>query len=90
MNWDTIEGKWKQMKGSVKQQWGKLTDDDLDVIAGKKDVLVGKLQERYGITRDEATKQVRDWSPRGSMSENDTVEQELDISDDQIRRKRAS
>lgn len=90
MNWDTIEGKWKQMKGSVKQQWGKLTDDDLDVIAGKKDVLVGKLQERYGITRDEATNQVRDWSPRGSMNENDTVDQDLDISDDQIRRKRAS
>lgn len=90
MNWDTVEGKWKQMKGSVKQQWGKLTDDDLEVIAGKKDVLVGKLQERYGITRDEATKQVRDWSPRGSMNEDDTVDQDLDTSNDQIRRKRAS
>ena len=62
MNWDQIEGKWKQMKGSVKQKWGKLTDDDLDVIAGKQDQLAGKIQERYGITKEEATKQVREWS----------------------------
>jgi uncharacterized protein YjbJ (UPF0337 family) len=62
MNWDQIEGMWKQMKGSVKQKWGKLTDDDLDVIAGKQDQLAGKIQERYGITKEEAVKQVRDWS----------------------------
>jgi uncharacterized protein YjbJ (UPF0337 family) len=62
MNWDQIEGKWKQMKGSVKQKWGKLTDDDLDVIAGKQDQLAGRIQERYGITKEEAAKQVRDWS----------------------------
>ena len=62
MNWDQIEGKWKQMKGSVKQKWGKLTDDDLDVIAGKQDQLAGRIQERYGITKEEAVKQVRDWS----------------------------
>ena len=61
MNWDQIEGKWKQMKGSVKQKWGKLTDDDLDVIAGKQDQLAGKIQERYGITKEEAAKQVREW-----------------------------
>jgi uncharacterized protein YjbJ (UPF0337 family) len=61
MNWDQIEGKWKQMKGSVKQKWGKLTDDDLDVVAGKQDQLVGKIQERYGITKEEATKQLREW-----------------------------
>lgn len=61
MNWDLIEGKWKQMKGSVKQKWGKLTDDDLDVIAGKQDQLAGKIQERYGITKEEAAKQVREW-----------------------------
>jgi uncharacterized protein YjbJ (UPF0337 family) len=82
MNWDQIEGKWKQMKGSVKQQWGKLTDDDLDVVAGKKDVLVGKLQERYGITRDEAARQVRDWSPQGNETGVDTP--------DEYGRKRAS
>jgi uncharacterized protein YjbJ (UPF0337 family) len=60
MNWDQVEGKGKQMKGSVKQKWGKLTDDDLDVIAGKQQQLQGKIQERYGITREEAAKQIRD------------------------------
>ena len=49
MNWDQVEGKWKQMKGSVKEKWGKFTDDDLDVINGKRESLVGKLQERYGL-----------------------------------------
>jgi len=63
MNWDEAKGKWKQMKGSVKTQWGKLTDDDMDVIAGQRDVLVGKIQERYGIAKDAATKQVDDWNP---------------------------
>ena len=62
MNWDQIEGKWKQMKGTVKQKWGKLTDDDLDVIAGRQDQLAGKIQERYGITKEEAGKQIREWS----------------------------
>jgi uncharacterized protein YjbJ (UPF0337 family) len=71
MNWDQVQGKWKQFKGSVKQQWGKLTDDDLEVIDGQKDKLVGKLQERYGITREEATRQVRDWSPSGASSSNE-------------------
>jgi uncharacterized protein YjbJ (UPF0337 family) len=58
MNWDQVEGKWKQLKGSVKQKWGKLTDDDLDVVTGKRDQLVGKIQERYGITREEAQRQI--------------------------------
>ena len=62
MNWDQIEGKWKQMKGTVRQKWGKLTDDDLDVIAGKQDQLAGKIQERYGISKEEAAKQIREWS----------------------------
>jgi uncharacterized protein YjbJ (UPF0337 family) len=62
MNWDRIEGQWKQMKGSVKERWGKLTDDDLNVIGGKKDQLVGRLQERYGIAKDEAQTQVDDWN----------------------------
>lgn len=61
MNWDRIEGNWKQIKGSVKQQWGKLTDDHLDGIAGKRDQLVGKIQENYGIAQDEAERQVKDW-----------------------------
>jgi uncharacterized protein YjbJ (UPF0337 family) len=58
MNWDRIEGNWKQFTGRVKEQWGKLTDDDLDVIDGKKDQLVGKIQEQYGISKDEALRQV--------------------------------
>jgi uncharacterized protein YjbJ (UPF0337 family) len=61
VNWDIIEGKWKQMKGAVKQRWGKLTDDELDQLAGHRDKLVGKLQERYGINKDEAEKQVDEW-----------------------------
>ena len=52
MNWDRIEGQWRQMKGSAKERWGKLTDDDLNVIGGKKDQLVGRVQERYGIAKD--------------------------------------
>jgi uncharacterized protein YjbJ (UPF0337 family) len=62
MNWDQIEGKWKQMKGSAKQQWAKLTDDDLTFISGKKDELIGKIQERYGISREEAQRQADAWS----------------------------
>lgn len=61
MNWDRIEGNWKQMKGTAKLQWGKLTDDQLDKIAGKRDVLAGKIQETYGITKDEAEKQLATW-----------------------------
>jgi uncharacterized protein YjbJ (UPF0337 family) len=57
MNWDQIEGVWKQSKGKFREKWGKLTDDDLEVIAGKRDQLVGRLQERYGIAREEAEKQ---------------------------------
>lgn len=64
MNWDRIEGNWKQFKGNVKQQWGKLTDDQLDVIAGKRDILAGKIQESYGITKDEAEKQLAAWQER--------------------------
>ena len=61
MNWDRIEGNWKQFSGRVKEQWGKLTDDDIDVIGGKRDQLVGKIQESYGIGKDEAERQVDTW-----------------------------
>lgn len=64
MNWDIVEGNWKQFKGKAKEQWGKLTDDDLDVIAGKRDQLAGRVQEAYGVRRDEAEKQIRDWEDR--------------------------
>ncbi len=58
MNWDRIEGSWKQLKGKAKVQWGKITDDQLEVIGGKRDQLVGRVQEHYGIAKDEAERQV--------------------------------
>ena len=61
MNSDQIKGKWNQTKGKVQQQWGKLTDDDLDVIKGQRKELLGKVQERYGIEKEEAEKQVKKW-----------------------------
>ena len=64
MNRDRIEGNWKQLRGKVREQWGKLTDDQLDQIAGKRDQLVGRIQETYGIERDEAERQVTDWESR--------------------------
>ncbi len=61
MNWDRIEGNWKQVTGKAKVQWGKLTNDDFDVIAGKREQLAGKIQERYGVAKDEAEEQVSAW-----------------------------
>ena len=61
MNWDRIEGNWKQFTGKAKQQWGKLTDDDLTVVEGRRVELVGKIQESYGIAKDEAERQVDSW-----------------------------
>jgi uncharacterized protein YjbJ (UPF0337 family) len=61
MNWEQVKGNWKQAKGQVKKQWGKLTDDELDVISGNRDILVGRIQEAYGITREESERQVRTW-----------------------------
>jgi uncharacterized protein YjbJ (UPF0337 family) len=64
MNWDRVEGNWKQLTGKVKEQWGKLTEDDITVINGKQDQLVGRIQERYGIAKDEAERQVDSWVNR--------------------------
>lgn len=64
MNKDEIGGNWKQFKGTVKEKWGKLTDDDMTVIEGKRDQLVGKIQERYGYAKDQAEKEVKDWEHR--------------------------
>jgi uncharacterized protein YjbJ (UPF0337 family) len=61
MDWNRIAGNWKQFSGSVKQKWGKLTDDDLDVIKGQREQLEGKIQERYGIAKDQARRDVDDW-----------------------------
>ena len=72
MNWDQVEGKWKQFSGSIKERWGKLTDDDLTTIGGKKDQLVGRIQERYGISREEAHRQLDDYLNTQGTSERKT------------------
>ena len=61
VNWDQIKGSWNQAKGRVKEKWGQLTDDDLTMIEGQRDQLVVRIQERYGIAREEADRQVSDW-----------------------------
>jgi len=61
MNRDVLQGKWKQMKGRVRERWGELTNDDVDRMTGASEQLVGKIQERYGIARDEAQREVDDW-----------------------------
>ena len=69
MNWDEVAGKWSQMKGAVKEKWGKLTDGDIATIDGKRDQLVGKIQERYGTTKEAAEQQVNDWKMPSSNVE---------------------
>ena len=64
MNWDRVEGHWVQLRGKVREQWGKLTDDDVDVIAGRRDQLAGKIQERYGVAREEAERRIDAWQRR--------------------------
>lgn len=61
MNWDQIEGNWKKFSGKVREKWGDLTDDDIDKIAGKREQLLGRIQERYGINRAAAEDQVKEW-----------------------------
>ena len=61
MSWNRIEGNWKQLKGKVRETWGELTDDELDQIAGKRDILIGKIQEKYGIAQDEAEKRIKEF-----------------------------
>ncbi len=58
MNWEQVEGKWKQYAGKVREKWGKLTDADLEVIHGRREVLIGKIQEHYGVAKEEAHRQV--------------------------------
>jgi uncharacterized protein YjbJ (UPF0337 family) len=64
MNWDIIAGKWDQLKGDVKITWAKLSDDDVQAVSARKDQLVGRIQERYGMLRDEAERQVDSWIAR--------------------------
>lgn len=62
MNWEQISGGWKQVKGKAKEKWGKLTDDDLDVLQGRREQLVGKIQQRYGVAKDQAEREVDEWA----------------------------
>lgn len=64
MNSDTMAGNWKQLKGKMIEQWGKLTDDDLDVVAGRREQLLGKIQERYGLTKDQVEIQLKEFEAR--------------------------
>jgi len=61
MNWNLVEGKWKELKGMARAKWGKLTDDDLETVAGKKDELIGRIQQRYGMKKDAAEAEVDGW-----------------------------
>ncbi len=66
MNWQQIQGNWKQVTGKAKERWGKLTDDDLDVVAGRREQLAGKIQERYGIAKEEAETQLAEWERKAT------------------------
>jgi uncharacterized protein YjbJ (UPF0337 family) len=76
MNWTQFEGQWHQVKGNLKSKWAKLTDDDVQNVAGKKETLLGKIQERYGILKEEAEKQADEWiaklSPSKAEAKKDT------------------
>ncbi len=68
MNWDRIQGNWKQVVGKAKVQWGKLTDDELNLISGKREQLAGKIQERYGVAKEVADTQISDWASKADDS----------------------
>jgi uncharacterized protein YjbJ (UPF0337 family) len=94
MNSDQIEGKWKQVSGKVKEKWGKLTDDDLTVINGKKDQLVGRIQERYGIAKQEAEKQVDEFNhylnTQDTPAERREIDREAELRSEQREKKRGA
>jgi len=73
MNADTLKGQWHQLKGEIKTQWGKLTDNDLDQIAGQSEKLIGKLQERYGYARDRAEREFHDFDSGANRYDDDTT-----------------
>jgi uncharacterized protein YjbJ (UPF0337 family) len=78
-NWDRISGNWTQWKGRVRERWGKLTDDQLDVVAGRRDQLSGRIQEVYGVTKDEADRQLSNWQRNLAV---DYEETEIVLEDD--------
>jgi uncharacterized protein YjbJ (UPF0337 family) len=73
MNWDQVEGNWKQIKGKAREKWGKLTDNDWEQVAGKRDQLIGRIQERYGISREDAQRQADEWARAQTMEVHETV-----------------
>jgi uncharacterized protein YjbJ (UPF0337 family) len=72
MNEDTLKGQWTQLKGKAREKWGKLTNDDLDLIQGRAQQLVGQIQERYGVAREEAERQVKEWQVAESKTPSPT------------------
>jgi uncharacterized protein YjbJ (UPF0337 family) len=76
MNWDQVKGEWKQMKGQARTRWGKLTDDDLETAAGHRDQLEGRIQERYGIAKEQAEREVDEWH-RGLDRENEYAREDV-------------
>jgi len=81
MNWDIVKGNWKQFRGRVKEQWGDLTDDDLERIDGLRDRLTGRLQEKYGLTKDEANTRIHEW-------ERDYRDDPVDIASERLPRRK--
>ena len=69
MNWNTIAGNWQEVRGKVRSKWGKLTDDDMELVAGKKDQLIGVLRQRYGYEQDRAEREVEDWARTVSIGD---------------------
>jgi len=78
MNWDRISGNWTQWKGRVQERWGKLTDDHLDIVAGRRDQLAGRIQEVYGLTKEETERQLRNWERNLVVEEFDEADLVLD------------
>ena len=78
MNWDRISGNWVQWKGRIQERWGKLTDDHLDVVAGRRDQLAGRIQEVYGLTKEETERQLRNWERNVAKDEFDAADLVLD------------
>lgn len=76
MNWNQVEAQWKQLEAQVKSRWAKLTDDDLKNLSAKKDMLIGKIEERYGILKDEAERQVDEWLSKLSPSRDDSAKRD--------------
>jgi uncharacterized protein YjbJ (UPF0337 family) len=90
MNWDQVEGKWKEYKGTAKEKWGKLTDDDIDVIDGKRQQLVGKIQQRYGLAKEAAEKQADEFvSGLNAQSQEDARQEGREAGREQEKARRA-